>query len=151
MPSEQLLEKMHEIAEQLIPFNKVLGIQVDTLDFEHFAIRFEHRPELVGNFTRGMLHGGVIAAVLDVAGGMSAWMGLLKKSQGEPFEETAKRLAKIGTIDMRVDYLRPGLGKHFRATSNVLRTGNKVTVTRMELHNDEGTLIAVGTGTYIVG
>ena len=38
MPSEQLLEKMHEIAEQLIPFNKVLGIQVDTLDFEHFAI-----------------------------------------------------------------------------------------------------------------
>ena len=78
-------------------------------------------------------------------------MGLLKKSQGEPFEKTAKRLAKIGTIDMRVDYLRPGLGKQFRATSYELRTGNKVTVTRMELHNDEDVLIAVGTGTYIMG
>ena len=120
MPSEQLLEMMREVVEQRIPFNKVLGIRVDSLDFEHFSIRFEQRPELVGNFTRGMLHGGVIASVLDVAGGMSAWMGLLKKSQGEPFEETAKRLAKIGTIDMRVDYLRPGLGKHFRATSYVV-------------------------------
>jgi len=151
MPNAELLEMMHEVAEERIPFNKVLGIKVNTLDFEHFSIRFEHRPELVGNFTRGMLHGGVIAAVLDVAGGMSAWMGLLKKAKDEPFEETAKRLAKIGTIDMRVDYLRPGLGQHFRATSHVLRTGNKVTVTRMELHNEDDTLIAVGTGTYIMG
>ena len=71
MPSEQLLEMMREVVEQRIPFNKVLGIRVDSLDFEHFSIRFEQRPELVGNFTRGMLHGGVIASVLDVAGGMS--------------------------------------------------------------------------------
>jgi acyl-coenzyme A thioesterase PaaI-like protein len=33
----------------------------------------------------------------------------------------------------------------------VLRTGSKVAVTRMEMHNDQKTLIAVGTGTYIVG
>jgi acyl-coenzyme A thioesterase PaaI-like protein len=32
-----------------------------------------------------------------------------------------------------------------------MRTGKKVAVTRMELHNDEDLLIAVGTGTYIVG
>jgi acyl-coenzyme A thioesterase PaaI-like protein len=32
-----------------------------------------------------------------------------------------------------------------------MRTGRKVAVTRMELHNDEGVLVAVGTGTYIVG
>ena len=33
----------------------------------------------------------------------------------------------------------------------IMRTGKKVAVTRMELHNDEDLLIAVGTGTYIVG
>jgi acyl-coenzyme A thioesterase PaaI-like protein len=33
----------------------------------------------------------------------------------------------------------------------VLRTGSRVAVTRKEFHNDEGTLIAAGTGTYIVG
>jgi acyl-coenzyme A thioesterase PaaI-like protein len=32
-----------------------------------------------------------------------------------------------------------------------MRTGRKVAVTRMELHNDERVLVAVGTGTYIVG
>jgi uncharacterized protein (TIGR00369 family) len=62
----------------------------------------------------------------------------------------AERFAKIGTIDLRVDYLRPGLGKHFIATGYVLRTGSKVAVTRMELHNDSAQLIAVGTGAYVV-
>ena len=62
-----------------------------------------------------------------------------------------QRLSKVGTIDMRVDYLRPGTGKHFTATGWILRTGGKVAVTRMELRNEEETLIAVGTGTYTVG
>ena len=50
-----------------------------------------------------------------------------------------------------VDYLRPGLGQWFYATGMVMRFGRKVTVARMELHNDLEKLIAVGTGTYIVG
>ena len=57
----------------------------------------------------------------------------------------------MGTIDLRVDYLRPGLGQWFYATGMVMRSGRKVTVARMELHNDLEKLIAVGTGTYIVG
>jgi len=52
---------------------------------------------------------------------------------------------------LRVDYLRPGTGKNFTAKGWILRTGNKVSVTRMELHNDQQELIAVGTGTYTVG
>jgi uncharacterized protein (TIGR00369 family) len=56
----------------------------------------------------------------------------------------------MGTIDLRVDYLRPGLGRHFLATGYILRMGNRVAVTRMELANDEKRLIAVGTGAYLV-
>jgi uncharacterized protein (TIGR00369 family) len=52
---------------------------------------------------------------------------------------------------MRVDYLRPGKGKEFIATAEVIRKGKKVAVCRMELHNEEGTHIAFGTGTYMVG
>ena len=51
---------------------------------------------------------------------------------------------------MRVDYLRPGHGEWFEAKGTILRTGNKVAVTRMELHNDSGELIAIGTGAYTV-
>ena len=62
-----------------------------------------------------------------------------------------RRIARFGTIDLRVDYLRPGKGTGFISSGSVMRTGRKVAVTRMELRNREDLLIAVGTGTYIVG
>ena len=151
MPTEKLLQLLKEITEEKIPFNKLIGMKIDTLDLDKIGIRFEMSPELVGNFTRGNLHGGVISSVLDVTGGMVAWTGIMKKMEGQSFDEISERFNKIGTIDIRVDYLRPGLGEYFVATGSTLRTGNKVSVTRMELHNDKGILIAVGTGTYVVG
>ena len=151
MPTEKPLQLLKEITEEKIPFNKLIGMKIETLDLDKIGIRFEMRPELVGNFTRGNLHGGVISSVLDVTGGMVAWTGIMKKMEGQSFDEISERFNKIGTIDIRVDYLRPGLGEYFIATGTTLRTGNKVSVTRMELHNDKGILIAVGTGTYVVG
>ena len=151
MPTEKLLQLLKEITEEKIPFNKLIGMKIETLDLDKIGIRFEMRPELVGNFTRGNLHGGVISSVLDVTGGMVAWIGIMKKMEGQSFDEISERFYKIGTIDIRVDYLRPGLGEYFIATGSTLRTGNKVSVSRMELHNDKGILIAVGTGTYVVG
>jgi len=151
MPTEKLLQLLKEITEEKIPFNKLIGMKIETLNLDKIGIRFEMRPELVGNFTRGNLHGGVISSVLDVTGGMVAWTGIMKKMEGQSFDEISERFNKIGTIDIRVDYLRPGLGEYFIATGSTLRTGNKVSVTRMELHNDKGILIAVGTGTYVVG
>ena len=62
-----------------------------------------------------------------------------------------ERLSRCGTIDLRVDFLRPGRGKTFIASATIIRSGNKVAVARMELHNEEGTHIAFGTGTYLVG
>ena len=151
MPTEKLLQLLKEITEEKIPFNKLIGMKIETLDLDKIGIRFEMSPELVGNFTRGNLHGGVISSVMDVTGGMVAWTGIMKKMEGQSFDEISERFNKIGTIDIRVDYLRPGLGAYFIATGSTLRTGNKVSVTRMELHNDKGILIAVGTGTYVVG
>ena len=149
--TEKLLQLLQEITEERIPFNKLIGMKIETLDLNKIGIRFEMRPELVGNFTRGNLHGGVISSVLDVTGGMVAWTGIMKKMEGQSFDEISDRFYKIGTIDLRVDYLRPDLGEYFIATGSPLRTGNKVSVTRMELLNDKGILIAVGTGTYVVG
>ncbi|MEZ7852497.1 MAG: thioesterase family protein [SAR324 cluster bacterium] len=151
MPKQKLLQLLQEITEDRIPFNKLIGMKIDNLDLDNIKIRFEMRPELVGNFMRGNLHGGVISTVLDVTGGMLAWTGIMKKMEGSTFEEITERFAKIGTIDLRVDYLRPGLGKYFVATGSTLRAGNKLSAIRMELHNDEGLLIAVGTGSYLVG
>ncbi|MCH7679272.1 thioesterase family protein [candidate division KSB1 bacterium] len=147
---DELIQQVETIFVEKIPFNKLLGMHVESLDFESAKVKIEMREELIGNFIQKTLHGGVTSSVLDVIGGLTAFMTLLKKMEGASSEEKLERLAKFGTIDLRVDYLRPGRGKYFIAQGSVLRTGKKIAVTRMELHNDEKVLIAVGTGTYAV-
>lgn len=146
----ELLKAIHEIFEERIPFNRVLGIEVVSLAHDCPEVRFGMRPELVGNFNRGMLHGGVISAVHDLTGGLVAYLGLQRKLKDRPIEELVERFARIGTIDLRVDYLRPGLGERFSCKGRPLRTGNKVAVASMELHNNAGELISVATGAYTV-
>ena len=145
------MEYLRLLYEKNIPFNKLLGFQVEMLKPGFVAVKFDMRDDLIGNYLHGILHGGVISAVLDATGGMCASVSILEKMQGKTVKEIADRLSRIGTIDLRVDYLRPGRGEQFRSTGTIMRTGNRVAVTRMELHNQKRLLIAVGTGTYIVG
>ena len=144
---EALLRLVRQVFAEQIPFNRVLGLELDLLGAEQVSFRFDMRPELVGNYLRGNLHGGVISATLDVTGGLVAFLGVLRKMKGRSESEKVARFSRLGTIDLRVDFLRPGVGRSFTATGFVQRIGNKVAVTRMELDNDEGSLIAVGTGT----
>jgi uncharacterized protein (TIGR00369 family) len=146
-----LFAAVHEIFSERIPFNKHLGIHIDSMSFESARIRLDFRDELVGNFLRGSLHGGVVSAILDLTGGLVAFLSAAKNAAGSSHQEKLEKLANVGTIDIRVDYLRPGIGRHFLASAYLLRSGNKVAVTRMELHNDEDSLVAVGTGAYLVG
>ena len=145
-----LVEQVNSIFLENIPFNKVLGIELESLEEERIALRINMRDELIGNFIQETLHGGVISSLLDVMGGLTAFLNLIKRMEDCSNKEKLQRLARFGTIDLRIDFLRPGRGKFFLASGNVLRMGNKVAVTRMELHNDDQTLIAVGTGTYVV-
>jgi uncharacterized protein (TIGR00369 family) len=137
---------LREVMEKHIAFNRHLGLKVDSFDVEAPKLRFDMRPELVGNPKRQILHGGVISATLDVAGGLAIMLQLADEMDGTP-----ETFPNMGTIDLRVDYLRPGRGKHFIATARVVRKGSRIAVVHMELHNDAGELIATGGGAYVVG
>jgi uncharacterized protein (TIGR00369 family) len=139
---------LREVFEKRVPFNSLLGLKVISTDPAAPRVRFDMRPDLIGNPTRQILHGGVISAVLDVAAGFAIHIALIEK-QREAAEEV--RFPNIGTVDLRVDYLRPGRGKHFIASSRVVRLGKRIAVTHMELVNDEGELIATGGAAYVVG
>ena len=65
-------------------------------------------------------------------------------------ETAMARFAKLGTIDLRVDYLREGKGKKFYAVAEVVRLGRRIGATRMMLVNENDTLIATGNANYIV-
>lgn len=141
---------VHLIFEEKVPFNHLLGIKVHGIDEESVRVKIEMRDEFVGHFVHRVLHGGVTATVLDVTGGLAAFIGTLNKVRHLSLDEQVRRFNNLGTIDLRIDYLRPGRGSWFLATGYILRIGNKVAVTRMELHDDNNDLIAVGTGAYTV-
>lgn len=141
---------IHQIFEESIPFHKWLNFKIIDLETKAPKLVIDRREEFIGNFVRGTLHGGIISTVLDVIGGIVAFTEVTTQKQILTKEEKLKQFAHTGTIDLRVDYLRPGVGEQFIASGFVLRAGNKVAVTRMELHNDKNLLIAVGTGAYVV-
>lgn len=138
-----------DLVERQISFNQVLGLKVHALR-PVFQARFEMRPELVGHYHYGRLHGGVISSALDAMGGCTLMMAIADKHGHETTEQIMHRFLKMGTIDLRIDYLRQGLGQYFIASAEVTRLGGRVGSTQMKLVNDEGTLIATGAAAYIV-
>ena len=137
---------LRSVMEEHIAFNKHLGLKVESFDLEAPKLRFEMRPELVGNPSRQILHGGVISATLDVAGGFAIMLSIVRESAVTPTS-----FPNMGTIDLRGDYLRPGRGKYFIATARIVRKGSRIAVVHMELHNDTGELIATGGAAYVIG
>jgi uncharacterized protein (TIGR00369 family) len=151
IPIELILDELKIVYEEKMPFNKYLGIKIDSISTEGAVVRIDMRDELIGNFEKNIMHGGVISTILDFTGSVIAQIHVLNEMKDASPEKLVKRLSSMGTIDMRIDYIRPGKGAYFQATGHILRLGHKVAVTRTELVNDEGVLIAVGTSTYIVG
>jgi uncharacterized protein (TIGR00369 family) len=146
--SAKVREYLRQVMEERVAFNHLLGIKFESFDPEAPALRFDMRPELLGNPSRRILHGGVISATLDVVGGLAIMMKLV---QAAVPSAGGSEFPNMGTIDLRVDYLRPGRGKHFIATGRVVRMGSRVAVTHMELVNDSGEQIATGGAAYMVG
>ncbi len=139
-----------EMFEQRIVFNQVLGLKVDSVQPGDVRAHFAMRPELVGHFTYGRLHGGVISSVLDVMGGLVLMVGIAARHPHDSAAQVLQRFSKMSTIDLRVDFLRPGLGSHFLASADITRLGGRVASTQMRLTNPEGTLIATGAAAFVV-
>lgn len=139
-----------EIFEQLISFNQVLGLKVDSLQAESVNAHVRMRPELIGHYAHNRLHGGVISATLDALGGLAVMAAIGSRHLDEPPAQRLQRFGKLGTIDLRVDYLRPATGPLFRCRAEVLRLGSRVASTRMEFLDDQGRLLSTGSAAYIV-
>jgi uncharacterized protein (TIGR00369 family) len=132
------------------PFHELLGMTIEPTDDDSVRIVFPMRDDLCGHPGLGILYGGVVACMIDIIGGAIVSWHRIKDVQDRPLEEQIKRMSAIRTVDLRVDYLRAGRGRDFTVTGSILRDGKKVVVTRMEFTNEQGELIASGTGTYIV-
>ena len=123
------------IMEEVVPFNRYLGLRGESVSEGRCVLRLPVRDELVGDPRRPAIHGGVLSSLIDTAGGVAAWSAL-----GD--DET------VSTVDLRVDYLEPaGLVGDLRAEAELIRKGGRVCHVRVAVTQGE-VLVAEGRAVY---
>lgn len=117
------------------PYQKFLGLVALELDTDagSLKIKLPFKQELCRSNHRAEIHGGVTAALIDIAGDYA-----LAAQIGEG----------IPTIDLRIDFLRMAVETDLFATATVVKHGRTLGVVNVEVHDDQDRLIAVGRGTY---
>jgi uncharacterized protein (TIGR00369 family) len=131
-------EVLKRVMEELIPFNRFLGVKATLAEAGLVRLEIPFREELIGDPMRPALHGGVLSMLADTAGGAAVWLGVEDER------------ARVSTIDLRIDYLRPAKLETLVAEAKVVRVGNRVGVADVRLFQPsaaEGT-IATGKGVY---
>jgi uncharacterized protein (TIGR00369 family) len=131
-------ELMKRVMEEVIPFNRFLGVKMTRSEPGFARLEIPFREELIGDPLRPALHGGVLSTLADAAGGAAVWTGLEDER------------ARVSTIDLRIDYLRPAKLEPVIAEARVVRVGNRVGVADVRLFqpSDESATIATGKGVY---
>jgi len=95
MPEDTHLAQLATAFEG-IPHCRELGLKIISLEPRRAMMRLEYDDRLIGNPATGVIHGGVISAVIDTVAGLAASASVPVKSA-------------VATLDLRIDYLRPAL------------------------------------------
>jgi uncharacterized protein (TIGR00369 family) len=125
-----------EQLQQLIargPFNRWLNFKVVKVEIEGIEITAAWRDEWVVHPERRYTHGGVLAAIVDVAA---------------DYAIAARLGGPVPTIDLRVDYHKAAMPGDITAKARVVRMGNQYSTAEAYLYDSEGALVASGRGTY---
>jgi uncharacterized protein (TIGR00369 family) len=122
-----------------VPHNRALGVEILDIEGNTALFRMPYDARFIGNPDTGVLHGGVITALLDACCGCAVFA-------------TLKRPAPIATLDLRIDYLKPAAaGRDVLARATCFRTTKNVAFTRaFAFHDDEQDPIAAAAGTFML-
>lgn len=137
MKADVFFTQFQQIIEEKIPFHRILGIRLLSAEPGKVSIHWESTDDYIGDFRKGYIHGGIIAALMDIAGGAAAM-------------STMNSLAELlATVDMRVDYLEPARKGTIIVNGEVVRSGQTIIATTMKAHQpDHQRLIATGQAVF---
>lgn len=118
------------------PFHQWMGVTATAVEEDRVVLSLPPNPDFVGNPFVPAVHGGIVAALIDLAGGAALF---------------ARLQFPTPTIDMRVDYLRPAIaGKALHAEARVKSLGKTVGFVDIDVTDEDGRLVATGRCTYSV-
>ena len=126
------IEKLQDLLTRG-PFNRWLNFTVLKAGDEGVEMKAAWREEWVVNPERHYTHGGILAAIIDVAA---------------DYAIAAKIGRPVPTIDLRVDYHKAALPGDITAKGRIVRLGGQYSTAEASLYDREGALIASGRGTY---
>jgi uncharacterized protein (TIGR00369 family) len=132
MSNDLTLEAVQALVTRA-PFHRWLGLTVTAVHDDGIELTAKWREEWVVNTDRGFTHGGVLAALIDLA---ADWAMVKHTGRGVP------------TVDLRVDYHRPALRGDLTARGKVIRSGSQFATAEAQIFDAEGKLLASGRGTY---
>lgn len=125
--------RVREFAE--FPLHRALGLALEEARPGFARIRLDTGPLTLGGVA-GSVHGGVLAAMVDIAMLQALFAGL------EPDDQPA------GTADLNITYLRPALGKRIYAVAEVLKKGRQLAVVEVSIFDEQERLCAKGRTLY---
>ena len=96
-----------------------------------------HRQDLQNSM--GLLQGGILGVLADVAGGVSLYSVL-----PDPLKVV------IPTIEFKLNFLRPAEGDDVIAHGKVAHHGRRIAVCQVDLSTESETLLATGLFTYMI-
>jgi 1,4-dihydroxy-2-naphthoyl-CoA hydrolase len=121
---------------ELMPLAATLGIRSDEYTPERVVLSLEWEPSLCT--AGGILHGGVIMALADSAGGACAYLNLPADASG------------TSTIESKTNFLGAVRKGRVTATSTPLHRGGTTIVVETTVRDEAGRLIAKVTQTQLV-
>ena len=115
------------------PYHQWLGLKVNALHDDGIELTATWREEWVVNPERRYTHGGVLAALIDLA---ADWAMI--KTLGRP----------VPTIDLRVDFHSPAMPGDLTCRGKVVKVGSQFSSSESFVFDTSGKLLASGRGTY---
>src|SRR5580700_5716845 len=133
MSEEFTVERLQQLVSRA-PYHQWLGIEVISVAQDVVELKAKWREDWVVNPDRRYTHGGVLAALVDIA---ADWALVTRTGRGVP------------TIDLRVDYHSPAMPGDLTARGKVVRFGGQFSTAEAQIFDLGGKLLASGRGTYL--
>jgi uncharacterized protein (TIGR00369 family) len=133
MNEEMTIERVQMMITRA-PYHRWLGLKVNAVHDEGIELTATWREEWVVNSERRYTHGGVLAALIDLA---ADWAMI--KTLGRP----------VPTIDLRVDFHSPAMPGDLTCRGKIIKVGNQFSSSESFVFDTSGRLLASGRGTYL--
>lgn len=122
-----------------LPHSREIGMRLHKSSNGEAVLSVPYNEKLIGDPVSGVLHGGVVTALLDTACG-SALMSVRQK------------LSSVATLDLRIDYMRPAsVNETVYAHAECYRVTRSIAFTRaVAYHDSPADPIASASGAFII-